>query len=121
MIIFVHICFSETPKKDFLRPSTPSAPVLSDETKPLKRVAMSAKPENQKPAVLVPSGGNVRTPQNTVPTRRSSRLFGSTQVNFGKFHFLFFFIKAVYYLENFFSNSFSPQFLLVLFPERMRY
>ena len=84
MIIFVHICFSETPKKDFLRPSTPSAPVLSDETKPLKRVAMSAKPENQKPAVLVPSGGNVRTPQNTVPTRRSSRLFGSTQVNFGK-------------------------------------
>ncbi|XP_023328144.1 cell division cycle protein 27 homolog isoform X5 [Eurytemora carolleeae] len=61
------------------RPSTPSAPVLSDETKLLKRVAMSAKPENQKPAVLVPSGGNVRTPQNTLPTRRSSRLFGSTQ------------------------------------------
>ena len=48
---------------------------------------MSAKPENQKPAVLVPSGGNVRTPQNTVPTRRSSRLFGSTQVNFWTFSF----------------------------------
>jgi len=60
---------------------------------------MSAKPENQKPAVLVPSGGNVRTPQNTLPTRRSSRLFGSTQVNFWAISFFSFVLKAVYFLE----------------------
>jgi len=60
------------------RASTPSAPVLSDDSRNIKRVAMAAKPENHKHSVLGQSG-NVITPQNTVPTRRSSRLFGSTQ------------------------------------------
>jgi len=60
------------------RASTPSAPVLSDELRNNKRVAMAAKPENQKQSVLGQSG-NVITPQNSLPTRRSSRLFGSTQ------------------------------------------
>jgi len=60
------------------RASTPSAPLLSEDTRNMKRVAMAAKPDNQKHSVLG-QGGNVITPQNALPTRRSSRLFGSTQ------------------------------------------
>lgn len=60
------------------RASTPSAPVFPEDARNMKRIAMAAKPENQKHSVLG-QGGNVITPQNTLPTRRSSRLFGSTQ------------------------------------------
>ncbi len=51
-----------------------------------KRVAMANKPpaNNQKQLVLGQSvgGGNLITPQNTMTTRRSLRIFGSTQVNY---------------------------------------
>ena len=69
-----------------LRTSTPGALPPSEvlEPRPIKRVAMAAKPENTgKPnVVLTPSQslGNMITPSPvSLPPRRSSRLFGSTQ------------------------------------------
>jgi anaphase-promoting complex subunit 3 len=69
-----------------LRTSTPGVPPLpSDpEPRPVKRVAMAAKPDNAKAnLVLAPSlqtMANVITPSPvSLPPRRSSRLFGSTQ------------------------------------------
>ena len=62
-------------------PATPGAPTLNvEESRHVKRIAMAAKADNQKPAVLGQTAGNVITPSpGALPPRRSSRLFGSTQ------------------------------------------
>merc|ERR1719422_909187 len=70
-----------------LRASTPGAPAPpEDAVRPVKRVAMAAKPDNtvQVQQVLAPSvqshTANMITPSpGSHPPRRSSRLFGSTQ------------------------------------------
>merc|ERR1719318_575230 len=77
---------SSTPGIPPLRASTPGAPLPpEDAVRPIKRVAMAAKPDNTvQQQVLVPSvqshTANMITPSPvSLPPRRSSRLFGSTQ------------------------------------------
>lgn len=66
-----------------LRTSTPGVPPPTEpvEPRPIKRVAMAAKPDNTKPnVVLTPTQtlANMITPSPVGQPRRSSRLFGST-------------------------------------------
>merc|ERR1719341_12067 len=66
-----------------LRTSTPGVPPPSEpvEPRPIKRVAMAAKPDNTQPnVVLTPTQtlANMITPSPVGQPRRSSRLFGST-------------------------------------------
>lgn len=77
---------SSTPGIPPLRASTPGAPLPpEDAVRPIKRVAMAAKPDNTvQQQVLAPSvqshTANMITPSPvSLPPRRSSRLFGSTQ------------------------------------------
>jgi len=78
---------TSTPGIPPLRASTPGAPAPpEDAVRPVKRVAMAAKPDNtvQVQQVLAPSvqshTANMITPSpGSHPPRRSSRLFGSTQ------------------------------------------
>jgi len=77
---------SSTPGMPPLRASTPGAPLPpEDAVRPIKRVAMATKPDNTvQQQVLAPSvqshTANMITPSPvSLPPRRSSRLFGSTQ------------------------------------------
>merc|ERR1719228_1317024 len=78
---------TSTPGIPPLRASTPGPPQPAEEAvRPVKRVAMAAKPDNttQVQQVLAPSvqsqTANMITPSPvSLPPRRSSRLFGSTQ------------------------------------------
>ena len=68
-----------------LRTSTPGVPPPTEpvEPRPIKRVAMAAKPDNTKPnVVLTPTQtlANMITPSPVGQPRRSSRLFGSTNM-----------------------------------------
>jgi len=77
---------SSTPGMPPLRASTPGVTLPNEETvRPIKRVAMANKPDNTvQQQVLAPSvqsqTANMITPSPvSLPPRRSSRLFGSTQ------------------------------------------
>lgn len=76
---------SSTPGIPPLRASTPGAPLPpEDALRPTKRIAMANKPDNTvQEKVLVPSvhAPNMITPSpGNLPTRRSSRLFGTQSV-----------------------------------------
>jgi len=72
---------TESPLTPCSRSPTPSTgAVITDDRNNIKRVAMANKPNNNGKQSVLGQSGNLITPQNTVPTRRSSRLFTTQSV-----------------------------------------